>query len=383
MQIPGADRRRGDQPPLRPARAVRRRRARVRAGRVLLQGRVRGARDDGRAAGRRAPRRRSSRKLARRRAQRRVPAHDTSARTSRSAIGGGERSDVRRDNPVPRAPFFGTRVLRDIPLDEVFELLDLDELYRLQWGGRGSGAEYERTVREEFEPTLARLKAEAKRGRLAAAAGGVRLLPGAERRATICRLRSRARTQSDGGRCARSRASTSRGRKGASGCASPTTSARRRVGDVDVVAFQVVTVGDEATRRFEALQAAGEYTRGVLRARPRGRERRRRSPSGCTGASAASSASRAAQGKRYSWGYGACPDLEDHAQLFKLLPAEEALGMELTSAFQLIPEQCTAAMIVHHPRGEVLRRAHGSGRRGAAVEPTASDRRRARRPSAS
>jgi 5-methyltetrahydrofolate--homocysteine methyltransferase len=56
-----------------------------------------------------------------------------------------------------------------------------------------------------------------------------------------------------------------------------------------------------------------------------------------------------AQGKRYSWGYGACPDLDDHAVVFKLLPVEDALGMTLTSAFQLVPEQSTAAMIVHHP----------------------------------
>jgi 5-methyltetrahydrofolate--homocysteine methyltransferase len=54
-------------------------------------------------------------------------------------------------------------------------------------------------------------------------------------------------------------------------------------------------------------------------------------------------------GKRYSWGYGACPDLDDHTQVFKLLPAESALGMQLTSAFQLVPEQSTAAIIVHHP----------------------------------
>ena len=58
------------------------------------------------------------------------------------------------------------------------------------------------------------------------------------------------------------------------------------------------------------------------------------------------------RGKRYSWGYGACPDLEDHAQLFKLLPAEEELGMELTSAYQLIPEQSTAAILVHHPQAK-------------------------------
>jgi 5-methyltetrahydrofolate--homocysteine methyltransferase len=57
----------------------------------------------------------------------------------------------------------------------------------------------------------------------------------------------------------------------------------------------------------------------------------------------------AEQGKRYSWGYGACPDLEDHEVVFRLLPASEALGINLTSAYQLVPEQSTAAIIVHHP----------------------------------
>jgi 5-methyltetrahydrofolate--homocysteine methyltransferase len=54
------------------------------------------------------------------------------------------------------------------------------------------------------------------------------------------------------------------------------------------------------------------------------------------------------QGKRYSWGYGACPDLDDHETVFRLLPVADALGMQLTSAWQLIPEQSTAALIVHH-----------------------------------
>ena len=58
------------------------------------------------------------------------------------------------------------------------------------------------------------------------------------------------------------------------------------------------------------------------------------------------------RGKRYSWGYGACPDLEDHAQLFKILPASEALGMVLTSSGQLVPEQSTAAIVVHHPEAK-------------------------------
>jgi 5-methyltetrahydrofolate--homocysteine methyltransferase len=56
------------------------------------------------------------------------------------------------------------------------------------------------------------------------------------------------------------------------------------------------------------------------------------------------------RGKRYSWGYGACPDLDDHAVVFKLLPeARTALGMDHTVSFQLLPEQSTAAIVAHHP----------------------------------
>jgi 5-methyltetrahydrofolate--homocysteine methyltransferase len=55
------------------------------------------------------------------------------------------------------------------------------------------------------------------------------------------------------------------------------------------------------------------------------------------------------QGKRYSWGYPAIPDLADHAKVFELLPVEQEIGMSLSSAYQLIPEQSTAAIIIHHP----------------------------------
>jgi len=57
----------------------------------------------------------------------------------------------------------------------------------------------------------------------------------------------------------------------------------------------------------------------------------------------------AGQGKRYSWGYPAIPELDDHRKVFDLLPAEAELGMTLSPAFQLIPEQSTAAIIIHHP----------------------------------
>jgi 5-methyltetrahydrofolate--homocysteine methyltransferase len=122
-------------------------------------------------------------------------------------------------------------------------------------------------------------------------------------------------------------------------------------GDVDVVGFQIVTVGDDATEKFQVLQNAGEYTEAfyvhgiaveTAEAVAEWMHRKLRHDLGVP----------AGQGKRYSWGYGACPDLEDHQQLFNIVPAERELGMQLTSAFQLIPEQSTAAIIVHHPQAK-------------------------------
>jgi 5-methyltetrahydrofolate--homocysteine methyltransferase len=122
-------------------------------------------------------------------------------------------------------------------------------------------------------------------------------------------------------------------------------------GTMDVAAFQVVTVGDEATRRFEKLQEAGSYSEGYFRhglavqmaeATAEYLHRHIRRELGLA----------SDQGKRYSWGYPAIPDLSDHAKVFQLLPVESELGMSLTSAYQLIPEQSTAAIIVHHPKAK-------------------------------
>jgi 5-methyltetrahydrofolate--homocysteine methyltransferase len=121
---------------------------------------------------------------------------------------------------------------------------------------------------------------------------------------------------------------------------------------MDVVAFQIVTVGQEATERFEKLQVANDYTEayfthglGVQTAEATANymhEHLRREmgiPEN--------------QGKRYSWGYPAIPELEDHFKIFKLLPAAETeLGMTLSTSGQLIPEQSTAAIIVHHPQAK-------------------------------
>jgi 5-methyltetrahydrofolate--homocysteine methyltransferase len=278
------------------------------------------------------------------------------------------RSDVPADHAVPTPPFWGTRTLRDIPLDEIYALLDLDELYRLQWGARGSGPEYESTVRTQLEPARLRLQEDARTGGWltpmatygyfpAQSAGNQLVIYDPEEYTRTGALREIERFTF------------------------PRQDGRERLciadyfrsvesGEVDVVAFQVVTVGTAATDRFQLLQDAGEYSEAFF-----------------VHGLAVEAAEAVAEwmhrhtrhemlvapgrGKRYSWGYGACPDLEDHAALFRILPAERELGMELTSAFQLVPEQSTAAILVHHPQARYYAvRGEGAAASPATVEAT-------------
>src|SRR5688500_14324837 len=278
----------------------------------------------------------------------------------------GARSDVAADNPLPSPPFWGTRVIRDIPLDEVFALLDLDELYRLQWGGRGSGEQYKTAVKNEFEPALGRLKRDAKQGGWIKPEIVYGYFP-AQSQGNDVIIYDPAAYSSDGGslrEIARFHFPRMVGRERL--CLADYV---RSVdsGDVDVLPLQVVTVGNEATKRFEELQAKNEYSEAFY-AHGLGVE---------TAEAVAEWAHRrikrelgVPEGKRYSWGYGACPDLDDHATVFKLLPAAEALGMELTEAFQLMPEQSTAAVIIHHPEAKYY--AVRGASTGAGAEPEAA-----------
>jgi 5-methyltetrahydrofolate--homocysteine methyltransferase len=110
----------------------------------------------------------------------------------------------------------------------------------------------------------------------------------------------------------------------------------------------VVTSGDRAEAAIASRNAAGGYSEGYflhgfsVQAAEGTAEyvnQRVRRELGVT----------APRGLRYSWGYPACPDVEQHGTLFRLLPVESAIGVKLTSAFQLDPEQSTAALVVHHP----------------------------------
>jgi 5-methyltetrahydrofolate--homocysteine methyltransferase len=116
----------------------------------------------------------------------------------------------------------------------------------------------------------------------------------------------------------------------------------------DVVAFQVVTVGPRADELTSQLDARGEYAKalfvhGLAVSAAEGlaewHHRKVRRELGIP----------EDRGLRYSFGYSACPDLADQAKLFQLLKPEQSIGVTLTSAYQLVPEASTSAIIVHHP----------------------------------
>ncbi len=112
-----------------------------------------------------------------------------------------------------------------------------------------------------------------------------------------------------------------------------------------------MTVGQEATERFDRLQESGDYAEAYF-------------THGLAVQTAEATAEylhrhilrelglEKSRGKRYSWGYPAVPDLDDHRIVFDLLPVERELGMSLTTACQLVPEQSTAAIILHHPEAK-------------------------------
>ena len=116
----------------------------------------------------------------------------------------------------------------------------------------------------------------------------------------------------------------------------------------DVIALQVVTSGKVAEQFVAQRNTAGDYSEGYFL----------HGFSVQTAEGAAELVNRRireelgigdGRGLRYSWGYPACPDIEQHGLLFRILPVTETIGVGLTAGFQLDPEQSTAAIVVHHP----------------------------------
>lgn len=271
------------------------------------------------------------------------------------------RSNVRRDGPVPVPPFWGPQVATRIRLDDVVECLDRNALYRLQWGAKNAkGAEWER-LKAEFDLKVRDLIREAEREGWLEPKVVYGYYPcQSEGNELIVYDPVTIKNGSAVGATELVRFSFPRQPERDRLCLADYFRSVES-GELDVVALQIVTMGTRVDDLTEELQASGDYSRsyyihglGVSLAEALAELSNRivRQGLGLKGQ----------QGKRYSWGYPACPDLDEHAKLFSVLPAEK-IGVTLTEAFQLVPEQSTAAIVVHHPEAKYF--AIGSARERA------------------
>jgi 5-methyltetrahydrofolate--homocysteine methyltransferase len=268
------------------------------------------------------------------------------------------RSDVATDSPVPAAPFTGSRIAKGIPLAEYAAFLDERATFMGQWGlkpARGTGGPgYEELAETQGRPRLRgwldRIKAEG----LVEAAVAYGYFPAVSEGDDMVVL-------DDAGN-ERERFTFPRQRHDRHLCLAdffrPASS-----GETDLVGFQLVTVGSrisEATAELFAKNAYRDYLElhglsvQLAEALAEYWHQRIRSELGFAGDDPDSLEGLLKvnyRGCRYSFGYPACPDLEDRAKVMRLLDAGR-IGVTLSEEFQLAPEQSTDALVVHHPEAK-------------------------------
>jgi 5-methyltetrahydrofolate--homocysteine methyltransferase len=265
------------------------------------------------------------------------------------------RSDVATDVPIPTPPFLGeARIVKGVPVRDIAAYLNESALFRQQWQLRPSGGKdgWERTLETEARPRL--------RALLDAAIADQILQPAVVYGYWPCNADGNDLVvwgEREGEELARF--TFPRQRRERRLCLAdffrPLASGER-----DVVGFTVVTMGRRASEATAELFQANRYreylelhgvTVEMAEALAEYWHRRIREELGIAGDDAAELTELfdlGYRGARYSFGYPACPDLEEQTKIFELLRPER-IGVELSEEFQLEPEQSTSAIVVHHP----------------------------------
>jgi 5-methyltetrahydrofolate--homocysteine methyltransferase len=270
------------------------------------------------------------------------------------------RSDVSRDTEAPTPPFWGSKIVASIPMKEVFGLINPTALYAVQWQmkrGNRSKAEYEAELDEVARPIYKRLCAEADREGILTPKVAYGYFP--------CRSEGNAVVLFDPENQSREieRLVFPRQPQGRRLCIADffrDADECERAGAPDVIGMSCVTMGEKISLKCKELFDAGAYQDylywhglGVEGAEGLAElwHKRMRQELGIAGQDDPTPAGLFKQhyrGSRYSFGYPACPDMSAHETIWRLIDPTR-IGCELTENHQIVPEQSTSAIVVHHP----------------------------------
>jgi 5-methyltetrahydrofolate--homocysteine methyltransferase len=286
-----------------------------------------------------------------------------------------ERSAVVNDAPnIPEPPFWGVRVVKDHDLRQLFAYINDTALFKNQWQLKTASQEdYARLVEEKYRPIKKKLEEDVIAagwfepkvvyGYFPAQGDGNDVVVYAP---PAGKLLAAGELQNDKQQLKKQdlkellRFTFPRQREGRRLCISDFFAAPSS-GKMDVLGLSLVTIGPKASVETQRLFEGGEYTRYLYlhgmsvetaEALAEFHHKKMREELGIAGEDSPHTRDLFHQkyrGSRYSFGYPACPNLEDQTKLFALLKPEENIGVRLTSAFLLEPEQSTSAIVVHHP----------------------------------
>ena len=269
-----------------------------------------------------------------------------------------QRSDVALDIDIPEAPFYGSRIVKGIPLADYVGMLDERALFVGQWGLKGARGEFEAMAETEGRPRLRQLLNEVQSNGWLEAAVVYGYFPCVSDGNDLVILHHEG---PDKGK-ERTRFSFPRQSRDRRLCLADFF-APKDSGRIDVVAFHVVTMGNTVSKAANELFAADKYREYLelhglsvqlteaLAEHWHARVREELSVRNLDSPDLQGILDQGYRGSRYSFGYPACPDIEQQVQLCELLEPER-IGVELSEEFQLHPEQSTSAIIVHHPEAK-------------------------------
>ncbi len=268
------------------------------------------------------------------------------------------RSNIRTDVQIPELPFYGSRVVEDISLDDVFAFVNETALFKGQWQykqGKQTKEVYEKLLHETVYPAYEELKERSKREQL--------LTPRVVYGYFACQSSGNDLIiYNDDAKTERLRFTFPRqplNSRASKNLCLADFFASVESGKIDVVAFHLVTMGRRASEysaqlfksdnyadylRFHGLSVEGAEALAEMWHK---RIREELEIAGNDAKEITKLFHQGYQGSRYSFGYPACPNLEDQTKLFELLQPER-IDVELSEEFQLHPEQSTSAIIVHH-----------------------------------